>query len=213
MLPEVARLLPPTGVRRGSTIAVTGSTSLLLALLAGPSAAGAWCAVVGVPTLGAAAAAEAGVVIDRLALVPSPGRQWAETVAALVDGVDVVVARPPARLAAGLARRLAARVRDRGCVLVSAGSWDGAELTVSATGAQWHGVESGYGRLRSCRLDVRVVGRGSAARPRQGEMWLPAYDRPAVDLPIAQVPSSVELAPVAGTPIPVTELPPLEAVG
>ncbi|MCW2631720.1 MAG: hypothetical protein JWR88_682, partial [Pseudonocardia sp.] len=57
----VARPLRPLfaagGLRRGSTVAVRGSTSLLLALLAEASAGGAWSAVVGMPGLGLVAAA------------------------------------------------------------------------------------------------------------------------------------------------------------
>src|SRR5581483_11245519 len=54
--PELRRLLPGGGLRRGSTVAVRdgaapGSVSVLLALLAAASAAGSWCAVVGLPTL------------------------------------------------------------------------------------------------------------------------------------------------------------------
>ena len=53
---------------------MVGSTSLALQLVAAASAAGSWVAAVGVPALGAVAAAEAGVVLERLALVPRPGR-------------------------------------------------------------------------------------------------------------------------------------------
>ncbi|MGW3809518.1 hypothetical protein ACWD50_22970, partial [Micromonospora sp. NPDC005113] len=82
--PELTGLLPNRGLRRGSTIAVavgqprrSGDTSLVLALLAEASRAGSWCAVVGVPTFGAGAAAELGIALDRLALVPNPGPEWA----------------------------------------------------------------------------------------------------------------------------------------
>ncbi|MGH3964401.1 MAG: hypothetical protein ACRDRY_14270, partial [Pseudonocardiaceae bacterium] len=44
----LAPLLPGGGLRRGSVVAVQGSTALLLALLAAASAQGAWVAVVGV---------------------------------------------------------------------------------------------------------------------------------------------------------------------
>src|SRR5262245_5859995 len=90
VLPELRALLPAGGLRRGSTVAVAaghpvplgavpaggltsfGATTVLLALLAAASAAGSWCAVVGLPALGLAAAAELGVALDRLALVPEP---------------------------------------------------------------------------------------------------------------------------------------------
>ncbi|NBH10575.1 hypothetical protein GTY80_45970, partial [Amycolatopsis sp. SID8362] len=67
-----------------------GSTSLLLALLAPATAAGSWAAVVGLPSLGLAAAAEHGADLSRLALVPRPGAEFPAVVAALLDGVDVV---------------------------------------------------------------------------------------------------------------------------
>ena len=107
---------------RGSVTVVEGdgaATSLALALVAGPSAAGSWTAVVGCPGLGLAAAAEAGVALERLALVaePEPG-DWAGVVAALVGAVDVVVVGPTHRVRAADARRLAARARERGTVLV-----------------------------------------------------------------------------------------------
>ncbi len=69
----LAPLLPGGGLRRGSVVAVHGSTALLLALLAAATAQGVWAAVVGVGDLGVLAAAEAGVAVQRLALVPAPG--------------------------------------------------------------------------------------------------------------------------------------------
>ena len=71
--PALAPLLPGHGLRRGTTVAVDRSAALALALVAGPSAAGAWLAAVGLPDLGVVAAAETGVVLDRLVLVPAPG--------------------------------------------------------------------------------------------------------------------------------------------
>ena len=131
VLPELSGLLPGRGLRRGSTVAVAtgraapagGGTSLLLALLAAASQSGSWCAVVGVPALGALAAAESGIALDRLALVPNPGPDWPTVVAALIDGVDLVLtavpgpisssialppgrSRPPARQCAGAVRQL-----------------------------------------------------------------------------------------------------------
>ncbi|HYZ09141.1 MAG TPA: hypothetical protein VE709_11300, partial [Pseudonocardiaceae bacterium] len=69
----LAPLLPGGGLRRGSVVAVRGSTALLLALLAAATTQGAWAAVVGIGDLGVLAAAEAGVAVQRLVLVPAPG--------------------------------------------------------------------------------------------------------------------------------------------
>ncbi|WP_420801661.1 hypothetical protein [Pseudofrankia asymbiotica] len=178
MLPvpaALAALLPRRGLPRGATVAVEGSAALLLTVLAEPSRAGAWCAVVGCPTLGLLAAAEAGIALERLVLVPEPGPRWPVIVAALIDALDVVAVRSPARGgAAGTAsapRRLSARARERGCVLLPIGEgWDGADLRLAAEERSFHGLGQGHGHLRGARLLVRVSGRGAAARPRHG--WL-----------------------------------------
>jgi len=176
VLPPLAPLFDAGGLRRGTAVAVRGSASLLLSVLAGPSAAGAWCAVVGLPSLGLVAAAEAGMDLDRLALVPDPGRDWAAVVGALLDAVDVVAVAPRGRVLDGDVRRLAARARQRGAVLVPYGAvgWPGADLRLSVTGGAWEGLGSGSGHLRARRAVVRGEGRGSAARARELRLWLPA---------------------------------------
>lgn len=187
-LPVVAALRPllPGGcLRRGSTLAINanasgflagaagGATSLLLAVLAEASAAGSWCAAVGLPRLGLVAAAEAGVAIERLALVPHPGPDWVEAVGALLDGLDIVVVATPGGVVPQLASRIAARARQRGTVLVAVGPWPGADVALRVTGATWHGLGAGVGRLRRREVEVVVSGRGAAARPRRGHLWLP----------------------------------------
>ena len=192
VVPALVPLLPHPGLRRGSTVAVAGSTSLLLATLAGASSAGSWCAVVGVPTLGLVAAAEAGLALDRLALVPEPGRDWPSVVAALLDALDVVAVAPRGRVRDADARRLAARARQRGSVLVPfgvpAGSWEGADLRLSVEDGAWTGLGAGHGHLRARRVSVRCDGRGSAARPRRARVWLPA---PGGGVAPAAVPAAV----------------------
>lgn len=173
VLAPLVPLFPAGGLRRGSTVAVEGSASLLLALLAGASAAGSWCAAVGLPRLGAAAAAEAGVDLSRMAFVPDPGTDLAGVVAALADGMDVVAVGNGIRLHAAEVRRLAARARQRGTVLVGFGGWHGAEVRLSITSSTWHGLADGSGSLESRRVTVQAGGRGSAARPRTTELWLP----------------------------------------
>ncbi|WP_341716924.1 hypothetical protein QQG74_23630 [Micromonospora sp. FIMYZ51] len=177
---ELTGLLPGRGLRRGSTIAVgagqlrhSGTTSLLFALLAEASRAGSWCAVVGMPTFGAGAAAEAGIALDRLALVPQPGPDWPTVVAALIDGVDVVVIAVPATVSASVASRLAARARQRGCVLVPYGRWDGADVLLQVVRGVWDGLGAGRGRLRRREVTISARGRGAAARPKEVRVWLP----------------------------------------
>jgi hypothetical protein len=171
---SLTSLFPWGGLRRGSTVAVEGSASLLLALLAEASREGSWCAVVGLPALGAVAAAEAGVATERLALVPRPGSDVAGVTAALVDGMDVVVVGGTARLSGTDGRRLAARARQRGAVLIPYGPWQGADLELSCAGGRWRGLGTGHGHLRSREVTVRARGRGAASRPRTAQVLLPA---------------------------------------
>ncbi len=57
--------------------------------------------------------------LSRFAVVRDvPGDRWATVVAALLDGVSLVVADVPRGLRAGDARRLVARARERSTVLV-----------------------------------------------------------------------------------------------
>ncbi len=179
----LARLLPAGGLRRGSTVAVPngpGSTSLLLALLAEASAGGAWVGVVGRPGLGLVAAAEAGVRLERLALVPYPGGDLLAVTAALLDGLDLVVVAGAERAGVGAAdrQRLAARARQRGAVLLAFGPWPGADAELTCTDAQWHGAGAGAaggsGRLCSRRVRVRLCGRGVAPGGRSARLLLPA---------------------------------------
>ena len=191
----------PDGLRRGSTVSVTGSVSLLLALLGEASAGGAWCALVGFPRVSAEAAREYGVDLTRLAIIPAAGGEhWTTAVGALLDAVDVVAARPP-RLAPGDIRRLAARARTRDAVLVpfltGGDLWPGADVRLTARGGHWSGIGTGTGRLTARKVEVRAEGRGANARPRAATLWLPARGggaQLADDRPVA----TVSALPVAG---------------
>jgi len=174
--PALERLFPGKGMRRGTVVGVTGSVALALAVLAGPSQAGSWSAVVGLPDLGALAAEELGVDLARCALVPDPGPTWPTVVAALLDAIDVVAVRPPGggRVRAADAGRLAARARERGSVLVVVGAWpEGPDVRLTAAGAEWRGLDRGHGALTGRRLSVVGSGRGAAARERRATVDLP----------------------------------------
>ena len=160
-------------LQRGITVAVGGpgtqttaatAAALSLALAAGPSAGGSWVAAVGMPDLGLVAATEAGVALERFALIPRPGKQWADVVASLIDGFDMVLARPPVHLKAGVARRLVARARERQAVLVGVGGWpEGASMRIDVRVSEWVGLgagrDGGAGHLSSVRRDLRPTGR------------------------------------------------------
>jgi hypothetical protein len=170
---ELAGILPWGGLRRGSTVAVRGSVSLLLAVLAEATAGGSWAAVVGMPNLGVVAAAEYGVAVHRLALVPRPGSQSSLVVAALLDGVDLVVVAATCAVSAADARRLSARARHRGSVLLPFGPWPAADLELTCVKAGWSGLGDGHGTLRQREVVVQTKGRGAAARPARVSLLLP----------------------------------------
>lgn len=190
VLPPLAGLFPDGGLRRGSSVVVTGpvgdhwaegnggDVSLALALLAAASGTGSWCALVGLAGLGAVAAHDLGVDLARLALIPHPGAAWADVTATVVDGVDLVVLFPPFPPRPAMARRLVARARERRAVLVvvpGRSGWpDGPDLRLDVNDLSWDGVGAGEGYLERRRMTVTATGRRSAARPRCLPLWLPS---------------------------------------
>ena len=212
-VPDALAGLLPDGLRRGSTIAIHSSVSLLLTLLGASSSRGAWIAMVGMPTISAEAATEAGIELERLAIVGAPqgdprrdrggagawpganggpawaGASWTTAVGALLDAVDVVVARPgeaglggageggaAMSVADAEARRLSARARGKDAVLMlfgqHAGAWPAVDVRLSAEHGRWTGIGHGYGRLKQRQLLVSATGKGRSARPRSAELWL-----------------------------------------
>ncbi len=161
-------------LRAGASYSVDSAT-LALALLAGPSQAGGWCAAVGVSDFGAEAALALGVDLDRTVLVPDPGEQWLEVAAALVDVATIVLVRPTGRVAPSAAEKLSARLRKRGAALVVWGEWPRCEVRLTASEPTWSGVGQGHGHLRARRLLVEAR-RGTSA-PRRGALWFPAEDQ------------------------------------
>ena len=187
-------LLPDGALPRGRAVACGGiaATSLAVALAAEATVAGAWLAVVDVPWLGVEAVAELGVPLERLVRV-DPGRvneprsasaanrsvteSWADLVAAVLDGFEVVITRVPKRVNAALLRRVQARVQAREAVLIVVGDHGhlAADITMEASSPVWVGVEHGWGRLRGRRVTVAATGR-RVPRPRRTELWLPGPD-------------------------------------
>jgi len=175
VLPALRELLPG-GLPRGSVVAAGDWSLLCLALAAGASLAGAWCAIAGLPALGVAAAAGAGLDPGRLLLIADPGAGWPHVLASLLDGCDLVLLRPPSQPSAQVRRRLEAVTRRHGGVLVVAGDWAGAQCRLSVARQEWAGIGTGHGRLRARRVQVVADGRGAAARPLSRWLWLPGPD-------------------------------------
>lgn len=172
VLPSLRALLP-NGLRPGVSYSVTGSTALALAMLAGPSAQGAWCGALGMPELGTEAAAMLGIELSRLVLVPLPGAQWLTVAAAMTDVLSVVIARAPGQIGDAEASRLSARLRQRGSTLIVLGAWPHAEASLAVTHSSWSGLENGHGYLAGRELLVEVTGRGGPAGSRARRVRLP----------------------------------------
>lgn len=171
MLPLVAGLIPG-GLRQGSVYSVTGSTTLAMAMLAAPSADGAWCGVLGLPHFGTEAAAGWGIDLDRLVLVPTPGQQWMTVAAAMTDVLGVVVASGPTQVSAAEASRLSARLRQRGSTLLVLGEWPGADARLRVTDSSWRGLGDGHGHLTERQLEVETRGHNSLGRPHHSRFAL-----------------------------------------
>ncbi|MCU1558823.1 MAG: hypothetical protein JWN09_2818 [Microbacteriaceae bacterium] len=169
--PAIAPLLPGGGLKEGATYSVDSSATLLMALLVGPSAAGSWCGVVGVPEFGVEAAQRFGIDLERLVLVPHPGDQWLGVAAAVADVLGVVVIRPPRRANDSSVSRLTARLRQRGATLIVLGPWPQSEAMLSLSESNWSGIGQGHGHLSARQVTVTVTSR--VGRPRSARMWLP----------------------------------------
>ncbi len=194
VLPALEALLPGAGLQRGTSIAVSGpgATTLTQAILAGPTRAGSWAAFVGGRRIGWAAATELGVALERVAVVEVDQQRRAAVLATLVEAFDLVVVDPGDRLDRNELRRLDARVRERGSVLVvlesptssidrgrgvpGSTSWPGADVRLVCGPAEWVGPGAGWGHLRSRRVAVVAEGRRSFDRPRRVDLWLPGPD-------------------------------------
>jgi hypothetical protein len=174
--------VPGGGLRRGSSVAVQappgwGGLSLALSLVSEASVRGHWVGVVGVDGPGVVAISDLGLDLRRVLFVPRPRGAWAEAAADLLDGVDLLVLRPPAPRASLLAaRRLTDRARERSTVLVvlgeARGSWPlPTDLSFIVTGARW----SASSRLDERHLNVRVAGRGAAQRGADHVVVLPDH--------------------------------------
>ena len=170
--PAIASLLPGGALQQGGAYSVERSSTLIMALLAGPSAAGSWCGVVGMPEFGVEAAAGYGIDLERLVLVPHPGDQWLQVTAAIADVMTVVVTRPPKQASDGQVARLAARLRQRGATLIVLGAWPQTEAMLSITDSNWSGIGHGHGHLTAREVTVTVSTRTNG-RPRSARLWLP----------------------------------------
>ncbi len=187
---ELAQLVPGGCLRPGTSVEVgagIGHTSLLLRLISEPTARGAWATVIGFPEINAHAAAESGVALERLALIPDPGPSWLEVTAALLDAVDLVVLNPPRECRPSDARRLLARARQRRSVLILIDGntnrgprnrpprrlWpEPADVVFTPICSNWHGLGQGHGCLRGVTVTVNSTGRRLSGPTRSSRLHI-----------------------------------------
>ncbi len=176
----LGELFPEGGIPKGTFVGVTagaGGFSVALTLAGEVTKSRGWVAVCGLGSLGLAAAEELGVDLERLVMVPSPGSRWADVMAALIDGFDMVLASPGSTVSREVARRLAARARQRGSVVVlmDPTEWpESPDLVVTVLACNWEGLEGGYGCLGGRMMDIRLAGRRARGRSFRRTLWLPA---------------------------------------
>ena len=152
---ELSTLLPDGALRKGGTYSVHGSTVLGLAFLTEASLNGAWCGIIGLPSLGAEAAAHLGVALDRCIWVPNPGPHALSVAHILSEVLTVILLAPTAPPQHGEAERLSARLRDHGAALVVLGHWPRTVSTLRVSHSEWRGLSEGNGMLRSRELVVQ----------------------------------------------------------
>lgn len=159
--------LLPGGLRPGTVAEVRGSTTVLLALAQAVAGAERWCVLAGMPDVGWAAAAMAGLDLGRVVAVPQPGPDAAGVLGALVDGFDVLLVGPCPHLSPAGRRSLRGRLRQRGAVLLTDQHWPGAHLSLQIQSLGWQGVGHGHGLLTRREILIQRLGRGRLGGPVQ----------------------------------------------
>ena len=181
VLDALSGLVPSGGLQRGSTLAVegVGATSFALALAGQAVREGSFLAVVAPPSFGLAACLDFDIPLRRVVqfVLPDDVTNWAQAVAAVVEGFDVVVLADRHHVSASQARQLIARNRERGSVLVRVGgsAWpDAADLRFDVSSPNWSGLGQGHGHLRARKVEVQVAGRRYHGKKQAHEIMLPA---------------------------------------
>ncbi len=176
---DVRELLPDSGLVRGRIVRCSGDAglSLALSLCSLATQQGSWLGVVGVDHLGLLAAVEHGVALERTVLVhpPKTSREWSITVAAAIEGLDLLIVAVPERLSVNDARRVQTRLQSRRAVMIiventvlsqtrSMSSSNEAQqfladVVLDTKTKSWSGVDRGAGYLQHRDVRIRVSGR------------------------------------------------------
>ncbi|HYI57884.1 MAG TPA: hypothetical protein VEX66_06925 [Microlunatus sp.] len=158
-------------------VASLDSPALAMSLMAGPSQAGDWTAVVGVPEFGFDAALAFGVDLGRCIVVSEPGEHWLSVTAGLVEVTSLVLVRPPVPVSDQQAMRMLARLRQKDAALLvdtellGDRAWPRPQRRLTVTDSRWSGLGRGHGHLQGRRVTVRS--RGGGVPDRTVDLWLP----------------------------------------
>lgn len=176
---NIRDLLPDSGLVRGRIVRCSGDAglSLALSLCSLATQQGSWLGVVGVDNLGLVSAVEHGIALERTVLVhpPKTSREWSITVAAAIEGFDLLIVAVPERLSVSDARRVQTRLQSRRAVMIiidntplsqsrSTSDPNGAQqfladVVLDTRTKSWSGVNGGAGYLQHRDVRIRVSGR------------------------------------------------------
>ena len=124
------------------------------------------------PALGLEAATAFGIDLARLILGPEPGERWLAVVSALAEVVPLIAMNPSSQVRDADAARLAARLRDRGCTLLTTSPWPQGEGLITLHDPHWEGLGEGWGLLSDRTVTVTAQTR-SAPVPKSLRVRLP----------------------------------------
>jgi len=184
--PALESVVPTGHLQRGSTIAVhgIGATSFALATVGQAVRDGAFLAIVAPESFGLAACLDFDIPLRRvvqfvLGAGPNsvPNQSWAQAVASILEGFDLVILADRRRVGSSQARQLLARNRERGSVMMRVGgpSWpDAADMRFDVSAPEWSGLGQGHGYLQERRVTVQVAGRRHHGRQRAHQVLLPS---------------------------------------
>lgn len=169
--PALAGLFARGGLPRGEIVALTGQHVLALALAccAATTAAGGWCAGIGLGEPAVAALRDMGIELSRFVCLRTPAQDWMRVVSVLVDSFAVLVVAPGFAASAAERARLEAKLRESGATLLflEDGEQDARRRSTRARGERievlgedWDGLEHGSGRLLRRRLRLRSARTG-----------------------------------------------------
>lgn len=201
-----APLMPQGALVRGTTIGINGRgavTSLALGLCAEATRSGSWLVVIGLDQLNWSTAEELGVAVDHVVSVGLEPRELtgpggatrsenlvADVISSAMDAADLIMCSPDLRVSPVHARRLVARARERGVVLLrpfgglaesgpaAAGRDPWAvpcDVWLTVTDTRWEGIGRGWGHAGARQVEVETSGRRAATRPRTHRLWLPPF--------------------------------------